>query len=435
MLLFLHFYNNVIIPFLQTYFNKLTFENASVTENVVELTIGDSAFAGCTSIETFTLPSGMEILEEAVFVGCTGLIKVVIPKGVTEIMTSAFMGCSSLTEITFTTDLLEIGDSAFEGCTALSSIYYDGSMDQINAVLIGEGNDPLYSAEVYTDVQTPVDDPEENYWAMVKEAEDQLLNHPCTMDATIKVSASDGTSNLLETELDVYYILRDGDMYVEGEVMDENGDIIQSTQTIIDGIVYDFDGYERRKTNGTPAQIYALIAENLEVMVIGPEDFQYAEINTVGDTLILTFTQPTEEGLLILMNEMGLEQCDTLSYTVYLKNGMIDGYGFHMSEMQEGFEMTMDVIISVRYDQVPAVSFPSDGSTYTWVPFEELFPELTVDENVDIPVEPMGSTAPETDVPEDPPAEPMGSTAETVEPDEPDEEEWGSTVETDRPAL
>ena len=44
----------------------------------------------------------------------------------------------------------------------------------------------------------------------------------------------------------------------------------------------------------------------------------------------------------------------------------------------------------------------------------------------------MGSTAPETDVPEDPPAEPMGSTAETAEPDE---EEWGSTVETDRPAL
>ena len=77
-------------------------------------------------------------------------------------------------------------------------------MDQINAVLIGEGNDPLYSAEVYTDVQTPVDDPEENDWAMVKEAEDQLLNHPCTMDATIKVSASDGTSNLMETELDVY---------------------------------------------------------------------------------------------------------------------------------------------------------------------------------------------------------------------------------------
>lgn len=147
--------------------------------------------------------------------------------------------------------------------------------------------------------------------------------------------------------------------------------------------------------------------------MIGPEDFQYVERNTVGDTLILTFTQPTEEGLQILMNEMGLEQCDTLSYTVYLKNGMIDGFGFHMSEMQEGIEMTTDVTISVRYDQVPAVPLPSDASTYTWVPFEELFPELTVDENVDIPAEPMGSTAPETDVPEDPPAEPMGSTVET----------------------
>ncbi len=84
--------------------------------------IGDYAFYYCRSLTSITIPDSVTSIGDWAFNGCAGLTSITIPDSVTSIGDSAFSHCSGLTSITIPDGVTSIGDRAFEGCSGLTSI-------------------------------------------------------------------------------------------------------------------------------------------------------------------------------------------------------------------------------------------------------------------------------------------------------------------------
>ena len=67
------------------------------------MSIGSSAFRGCTSLTSITIPNSVTSIESDAFGGCTSLTSITIPNSVTSIESDAFGGCTSLTAINVAT--------------------------------------------------------------------------------------------------------------------------------------------------------------------------------------------------------------------------------------------------------------------------------------------------------------------------------------------
>ena len=65
--------------------------------------IGESAFDGCSSLTSITIPSSVTSIGESAFEGCSSLTSITIPSRVTRIGGWAFRSCDSLTSITLPT--------------------------------------------------------------------------------------------------------------------------------------------------------------------------------------------------------------------------------------------------------------------------------------------------------------------------------------------
>lgn len=115
-----------------------TFVGTSASDPVDEgalvgvTSIGERAFAGCSSLEYITIPDSVTVIEEGTFENCTSLGKntdyfagvksVKLGNGVTKINASAFAGCSSLTEVSMPASVTSIGANVFNGCTGLKKV-------------------------------------------------------------------------------------------------------------------------------------------------------------------------------------------------------------------------------------------------------------------------------------------------------------------------
>ena len=96
--------------------------------------IGESAFAGCSSLTSITIPNSVKSIGDYAFLGCSSLTSITIPNSVISIGESAFEGCNSLTSITIHNSVTSIGDYAFNHCSSLKSITIPNSVTSI-----GEG--------------------------------------------------------------------------------------------------------------------------------------------------------------------------------------------------------------------------------------------------------------------------------------------------------
>ena len=94
-------------------------------------TIGDGAFAECSSLTSISIPDSVTSIGDSVFEGCSRLTSITIPDGVTSIGDSAFSGCSSLTSIIIPDSVISIGVKAFAGCKNLTSISVPDSVTSI----------------------------------------------------------------------------------------------------------------------------------------------------------------------------------------------------------------------------------------------------------------------------------------------------------------
>ncbi|MBQ9457820.1 MAG: leucine-rich repeat domain-containing protein [Bacilli bacterium] len=134
-------HESIVIPDTVTSIAKHAFRQCSVLKAVeVSSTVNHieySAFSGCSSLESITLPFVGEsatsnphlgyifgagsYLQNASYVP-SGLKSVTVLEGCVSIGDSAFSGCASLTSVTIPSSVASIGDSAFRGCSSLESL-------------------------------------------------------------------------------------------------------------------------------------------------------------------------------------------------------------------------------------------------------------------------------------------------------------------------
>ena len=108
-----------------TALDYVTFEEGNKVSS-----IGTSAFASCTSLQSIDLPATVTVIEQSVFNGCRNLKSVTMGDGVTSIGITAFYN-TALTSITFPSALTSIGQSAFENSKLTGNITLPGSMTAI----------------------------------------------------------------------------------------------------------------------------------------------------------------------------------------------------------------------------------------------------------------------------------------------------------------
>ena len=84
--------------------------------------IGDYAFAYCSSLTSVTIGESVTSIGDAAFYNRSSLTSMTIPNSVTSIGDDAFRGCSKLTSVTIGNSVTSIGAYAFEDCYKLTSV-------------------------------------------------------------------------------------------------------------------------------------------------------------------------------------------------------------------------------------------------------------------------------------------------------------------------
>lgn len=101
-------------------------------------TINESAFYGCSTITSVTMPEGLQHIKYRAFGDCTSLTSVAIPDSVTTIDNTIFSGCTSLAAIVIPDSVTSLGSSVFRGCTSLTSVTLPKGLTSIGGSVFRE---------------------------------------------------------------------------------------------------------------------------------------------------------------------------------------------------------------------------------------------------------------------------------------------------------
>ena len=109
------------------------------------VSIGVSAFSGCTRLISVIIPDTVTRIDSSAFNGCSNLTIVEIPDTVSYIGINAFYNCNSLISIAIPAGVTKIRERTFYGCSSLSSIKIPDSVTSIAfSVFSGCSNLTIY---------------------------------------------------------------------------------------------------------------------------------------------------------------------------------------------------------------------------------------------------------------------------------------------------
>ena len=111
--------------------------------------MGSKAFFNCTSAKNLYISEGLTSISWAAFGFCQSLVSVHLPESIESIEMSGFTYCTSLRTVFIPEKLASIGSMAFDGSTSLFDVYYAGSSSGWNNIAIESYNTPLLNANIH----------------------------------------------------------------------------------------------------------------------------------------------------------------------------------------------------------------------------------------------------------------------------------------------
>lgn len=105
----------------------------SVTMPESVVSVGKEAFSGCTSLTKLELSPHIKEIPEAMCYMCVQLGEISIPEGVTSIGTEAFFDCFLLKDLTIPESVETVGDYAFGFCNSLTDTALPSSVKKIGS--------------------------------------------------------------------------------------------------------------------------------------------------------------------------------------------------------------------------------------------------------------------------------------------------------------
>ena len=95
-------------------------------------TIGEGSFSACTRLSAIELPENTEVIKKGAFLYCQSLTSIELPESIRELGNFAFSNCSSVTSVTFRGDKVkELPDRLFYSCKKLTEININYTLDSI----------------------------------------------------------------------------------------------------------------------------------------------------------------------------------------------------------------------------------------------------------------------------------------------------------------
>ena len=84
------------------------------TADIIDVKIGENAFAGCTALEEVILPNNLSFIGRKAFADCSALSEITLPENTKFIGDGAFSGCTALSYIVIPKSVTIIGEGAFD---------------------------------------------------------------------------------------------------------------------------------------------------------------------------------------------------------------------------------------------------------------------------------------------------------------------------------
>ena len=142
-----------------------TFTYSGETYTVTE--VSPYAFYNC-KLSAIDLPENVLSIGESAFYGCTSLTEITGAENLSSINSYAFNGCSSLTSIFIPKSVNSIGDYVFQGCTSLSQVI----MENLPKVEVSEEDQQTFDG--WTSTNHDNSSSSSNTWTIDVEAGDVL---------------------------------------------------------------------------------------------------------------------------------------------------------------------------------------------------------------------------------------------------------------------